>query len=159
MRRKCEDLQRIAVRNVDFRLGTRWQYPPPSGIAISVVGDAVHVIHGPADLYVSIERTACNYGGSRPWFLCPQCGDRRGMLYDAGEGVFGCRRCMRLSYASDTEDTFDRLERKRRKVEAKLHEGGEKPKWMRLATFEQLHFKRTKARADAVRWLMRKLSK
>lgn len=158
MRHLCEDLQRIDVRNVDFRVGAAWQYPPPNGIAISVVCDAVHVIHGGADFYIAVERTACNYGGSRPWFRCPRCRDRRAVLYDGGESVFGCRRCMHLGHASETEDKFDRLERKRRKLEAKLGQHGDKPKWMRLATFEQLHCKRTKARADAVRWLIRKLS-
>lgn len=158
MRRPCEDFQRIDVRQIDFRRGAPWQYPPPNGIALSVVGDAVHVIDGGADFYVSIERTACNYGGSRPWFLCLRCGDRRAVLYDGGQSVFGCRRCMHLHYASETEDTFDRLERKRRKLEAKLNDG-DKPKWMRLATFDQLQFKRVKVRADAVRWLTRKFYK
>lgn len=156
MHSRCEDFQRIDVRKIDFRIGTPWQYP--DGIAVAVVGGAVHVIHGNADFYVSIKRTGCNYGGSRPWFLCPLCGDRRAVLYgDVSQGsVFGCRRCMCLRYASEAEDTFARLERKRRKLEAKLGYGGEKPKWMRLSTFEQLHFKKAKARADAARWLVRK---
>lgn len=158
MRRLCESFQRIDVRKIDFRLGTRWQYPHPDGIAVSVISsDAVHVIHGHTDFCVSIERTGCNYGSSRPWFLCPRCGDRRAALYGDGNCVFGCRRCMRLSYVSDTEDTFDRLERKLRKLEAKLDHGGGKPKWMKFATFEHLHFKRARTRADAVLWLALKL--
>jgi hypothetical protein len=157
MRRVCEDFQQIDVRQMDFRRGTPWQYPPPNGIALSVMGDAIHVIHGAANFYVSIERTACNYGGSRLWFLCPRCGDRRAVLYGDGQSAFGCRRCMNLHYTCETEDTFDRRERKRRKLETKLNDSGGKPKWMRLATFEQLHFKRARAQADAVRWLVRKL--
>lgn len=160
MRRPCESLQRIDIRNVDFRLGTPWQYPRPNEIALSVAGDTVHVIHGVADFYITIDHTACSYGGSRPWFLCPSCGDRRAVLYSDGDGdgdgSFGCRRCMCLRYASEAEDKFDRLERKRRKLEAKLQPDGGKPKWMRVATFERIHFQRLRARADAAMWLVGK---
>jgi len=156
MRQLCENLLRIDVRKLDFRPDQAWQYPPPNGIAISVVGDAVHVIHGTADFYVDIQRTACNYGGSRYWFSCPRCGDRRAVLYDDGERTFGCRRCMHLRYASESEDIFDRLRRKCRKLEAKLGDAGDKPKWMRFALYDQIHFQRAAAEAKAVRWLTRR---
>jgi len=157
MRRlRCEELQRIDVRKIDFRLGTYWQYPPPDSIAVSIVEGDVHVIHQMADFYISIERTACNYGGSRPWFLCPQCHDRRAVLYHDGYAVIACRRCMGLSYASDTLDTFDRLVRKARKLEAKSGGADGRPKWMRIETFERLRHEAVMARWNAIRWLGRK---
>lgn len=50
---------------------------------------------------VQLTRTACNYGGSRPWFICPaqDCGRRAGNLYLRGR-YFLCRKCHDLSYSS-----------------------------------------------------------
>jgi hypothetical protein len=51
---------------------------------------------------VRIERTPCNLGGSRHWFICPAvgCGRRAAILY--GGGNFACRRCHQLAYAQFT---------------------------------------------------------
>jgi hypothetical protein len=35
----------------------------------------------PAFEDVELDRTACNYGGERPWWLCPECGRRCAVLY------------------------------------------------------------------------------
>jgi hypothetical protein len=43
--------------------------------------------------------TPCNYGGYRPWFLCPHCGRRVGKLYLGGK-YFLCRHCYNLAYRS-----------------------------------------------------------
>src|SRR5215472_1990244 len=53
---------------------------------------------GRVDLPVKIEWTPCNYGGTRPWFLCPRrgCGRRVAILYCDSD--FGCRTCRRLTY-------------------------------------------------------------
>jgi hypothetical protein len=157
MRRRCENFQQIDVRYVDFRRGTAWQYPPPNGIALSVVGNAVHVIDGAADFFIAIERTACNYGGSRAWFLCPRCGDRRAVLYDSGDNVFGCRRCMRLIHTSATECELDRRLRKMNKAAARLAEYNAKQKWQRWATFERIYSQRVKAERDVVMCSIRRL--
>lgn len=158
MRRLCENFQQIDIRKLDFQRGTSWQCPPPSGIMISVVGDAVQVIQGSAILYIAIERTACNYGGSRPWFLCPGCGGRRAVLYDSGHG-YECRRCTRLVHTSVTEDKFHRLRRKRGKLLERLREYDVRPKWKRWATFDQIYWEQAKAEYDAVCWLTRWLRK
>jgi hypothetical protein len=49
---------------------------------------------------VRIVRSPCNLGGSRAWFLCPAvgCGRRVAILY--GGGIFACRHCYQLAYAS-----------------------------------------------------------
>jgi hypothetical protein len=49
------------------------------------------------DYEVSIERTPCAYGGSRPWFRCPNCGRRSRFLY-LTESLFACRLCARLTH-------------------------------------------------------------
>lgn len=88
---------------------------------------------------VQIDRTKCNYGGSRPWFCCPRCVRRCAVLYGiARDGRFGCRRCMRLAYLSEAEDTLGRLWRKQRKLEARLGENGERPKGMRVRTYTRI---------------------
>jgi hypothetical protein len=50
-------------------------------------------------LSLSIERTPCAFGGTRPWLLCPSCRRRTGHLYLHYSGV-DCRGCARLGYAS-----------------------------------------------------------
>ncbi len=47
--------------------------------------------------------TPCNYGGSRPWFLCPGagCGRRVAILYGPTSPPL-CRLCLGLAYASQS---------------------------------------------------------
>ncbi len=150
MRPKCEDFLRIDVRKIDFQRMAGWQYPEPDGIAVYATPDRVHVIHGYADVHVQVLHTRCYYGGLRPWFLCPQCGDRRAVLYDTREGDFGCRRCMRLTYECQTEDVFDRLRRKEHKLAARLGPYWMKPKWMRWSTYDRIIWLRANAEHKAL---------
>ncbi|MGH6801093.1 MAG: hypothetical protein ACRECZ_06730 [Methylocella sp.] len=94
---------------------------------------------------VRIVRTPCNLGGSRPWFVCPAvgCGRRVAILY--GGGIFACRHCYHLAYASAREDAGDRAARRADTLRARLgweagilNGSGDKPKWMRWRTFERL---------------------
>jgi hypothetical protein len=49
-----------------------------------------------------VDRTVQRLGGSRCWFLCPQCSGRRGLLISPGvEEPFACVRCWRGVYLSD----------------------------------------------------------
>jgi hypothetical protein len=52
---------------------------------------------------VFLERTICNYGGTRTWFLCPGqgCGRRVAILYSGR--LFVCRYCRKLAYESQRE--------------------------------------------------------
>lgn len=94
---------------------------------------------------VRIVRTVCNLGGSRPWFICPAagCGRRVAILY--GGGIFACRHCHRLAYASAREDAGDRAARKADRLRERLdwepgilNGRGSKRKWMRWRTFWKL---------------------
>ncbi len=72
---------------------------------------------------VSLAYTSCHYGGQRPWFLCPCCGDRVAVLWLL-HGHFRCRSCHGLVYASTREDRARRLLRKANRLRAGL--GGER---------------------------------
>ena len=90
-------------------------------------------------------RTPCNLGGSRPWFTCRAvgCGRRVAILY--GGGIFACRHCYQLAYASSREDAGDRATRRADRLRTRLgwepgilNIEGSKPKWMRWRTFNRL---------------------
>ncbi len=94
---------------------------------------------------VYLDWTDCHLGGQRSWFLCPAlgCGRRVAILY--GGGIFACRHCYQLSYASSREEFHDRAARRADRLRAKLgwepgilNGEGYKPKWMRWRTFDRL---------------------
>jgi hypothetical protein len=89
---------------------------------------------------VALEWTPCNFGGERPWFICPgaDCGRRVALLYGRGR-YFLCRHCYDLRYESQREDKMHRALRRTQKIRERL--GGsanmlepfpEKPKGMHL---------------------------
>jgi hypothetical protein len=95
---------------------------------------------------VELGWTPCNFGGERPWFLCPgiRCGRRVAVLHAAGR-YFLCRNCYGLSYESQREDRARRALRRAQKIRERL--GGsanmlepfpKKPKGMHWRTYEQL---------------------
>jgi len=93
---------------------------------------------------ISFDRTPCNYGGQRTWFLCPRCWRRVAVLYGAGK-YFLCRHCYDLTYASQQEGRADRLMRKARKIRERLGASNNlmesilfKPKNMHQKTFNRL---------------------
>jgi hypothetical protein len=86
---------------------------------------------------VWLGRSACNYGGVRPWFNCPIRGERVAVLY-LRAGRFACRHCQRIAYSSQSGDVLDRTWRKQAKAEAKLGQNWERPKGMHGTTHERL---------------------
>ena len=112
---------------------------------------------------VPIVRTPCSLGGSRAWFLCPAigCGRRVAILY--GGGIFACRHCYQLAYASSREDASDRTRRADR-LRARLgwepgilNGEGSKPKWMRWHTFQRLRAEHDALVGRSLQALMLKL--
>jgi len=101
---------------------------------------------------VPVAWTACNYGGSRPWFVCPgvvsgvACNRRVAKLYTPPNGdLFLCRHCWNLSYVSRRESRPRRVLRKIQKIYWRL--GVEwwlsgpfpwQPKGMHSRTYTQL---------------------
>ena len=100
---------------------------------------------------VPLEWTACNFGGERPWFVCPgevdgvACGGRAAKLYYR-DGLFLCRLCQDLSYAS--QGRVLRTSPLRKAQAIRLRAGGSldirdpfppRPKGMQRATHARLH--------------------
>ena len=89
---------------------------------------------------LEIERTPCNYGGERPWLVCPNCRHRFAILCADG-AYFYCRKCQRLLYASQGESKYWRLSRKMRKLRDRISDdqyGLVKRKGMHWKTFDRL---------------------
>jgi hypothetical protein len=95
---------------------------------------------------VSLAWTACNFGGERPWFVCPGagCGRRVALLYGPGR-YFLCRHCYDLVYESQGENGVYRALRKAQAIRERL--GGspnmtkpfpKRPKGMHRQTYERL---------------------
>ena len=100
----------------------------------------------PVEEAVSLDWTPCHYGGQRPWFRCPHCQRRVGVLCGAGKR-FLCRHCHHLPYASQQQSYADRMAAQARKVRKRLGMGGSlfeplglwhKPKGMHWRTFAKL---------------------
>jgi hypothetical protein len=74
---------------------------------------------------VSLEWTPCNFGGERPWFVCPgvvngkRCGRRVAILYGPGK-YFLCRHCYDLRYESQRKDKKDRALRRAQKIKTRF---------------------------------------
>jgi hypothetical protein len=116
---------------------------------------------------VPIVRVACQFGGERPYFICPgtTCSRRVATLYFV-ERYFLCRDCSRLGYASQREDVWDR--KRRRVAKARQRFGGEpdddmddsfppKPKGMWRRTYFSLCDRLSEAEAAEGRAMMRLL--
>lgn len=70
---------------------------------------------------IQLSWTRCQYGGSRPWFICPQSGcNRRAAILYINDGAFQCRRCAKLTYACQLEMAHDRAYRRLEKASARL---------------------------------------
>jgi hypothetical protein len=87
---------------------------------------------------VCLVRTACNYSGSRQWFICPCCARRVAVLYMAS-GKWACRHSLNLTYTSQSLNRFDRLHRNKMRIDFKLNAGGGcRPKGMHEKTYRRL---------------------
>ena len=100
---------------------------------------------------VTITWTGLHFGGQRPWFICRGCGRRAAVLYTTG-GLFGCRRCHGLAYATQQETPLYRNLTAAQKIRARL--GGDvctfeefptKPRHMHWSTYDRLRTRAEKA--------------
>lgn len=92
--------------------------------------------------------TDCHLGGQRVWLRCPArgCARRVALLYLGSSGIFACRKCYDLAYASQREVGYDRSARRANKIRDRLgwepgilNGEGNKPKGMHWRTFERLY--------------------
>jgi len=96
--------------------------------------------------FVPLTWTVCNFGGERPWFICPGagCGRRVAVLYEPGR-YFLCRHCYDLVYESQRENAMYRALHKAQSIRERL--GGsasmmapfpDRPKGMHHETYWRL---------------------
>lgn len=111
---------------------------------------------------VPLDWTPCNYGGERPWALCPRCSARVAVLY--GGGRFYCRKCHRLAYASTRLSSTDRGIRKAQAIRVRL--GGSpdlskpfprRPKGMHWTTYFRLEDEATEAYMVSLKDILERL--
>jgi hypothetical protein len=116
---------------------------------------------------VPLTWTACNFGGDRPWFVCPGAGcDRRvAVLYGPGR-YFLCRHCYDLTYESQRENEMNRALRRAQAIRERL--GGsanmtesfpEKLKGMHWNTYERLWWKHHEAEMEQLTGMRQWLDK
>ena len=120
---------------------------------------------------VPLEWTPCNFGGERPWFVCPgvvnriACGRRVAILYGPGK-YFLCRHCYDLRYESQREDKNNRALRRAQKIRTRL--GGsanmmepfpERPKGMHHDTYMRLLWEHHEAEMEHLNGLREWLDK
>jgi len=92
---------------------------------------------------VIVDWTACNYGGSRPWWLCPNCGKRVAVLWSGS--TYACRHCQQINYEStrtaESSKPFERADKVRRRLgwcAGVANPAGDKPKGMHWKTYGRL---------------------
>lgn len=97
-----------------------------------------------AEYRIFLTWSRCNYGGRRPWFICPGCRARVAVLY-GGRGLFACRRCYDLAYESQRENDCYRALRRAQTIHMRLGGTGSmaekfpaKPKGMHWTTYLRL---------------------
>ncbi len=124
MARATQTHELISFSIQDWTRGQRW--------GDAVAGD------------VEMDWTRLPSGGRRPWFLCPSCSRRCGVLYSIRSRIF-CRLCAGLSYASQNEQRGFRALRKAQKIRVRL--GGSanmtkpfpgRPRYMHQRTYQRL---------------------
>jgi hypothetical protein len=113
---------------------------PPYGIRLEYTVTDADGKPCSIDDRVSLTWSPCHLGGERPWFLCPRCSRRVGVLYLLHNFRFRCRHCHRLRYRCKSETPWSRAQRKTLKIERRLGDvPWIKPKWMHQTTFDRLH--------------------
>ncbi len=106
------------------------------------------------EVNVHLAFTPCNFGGERPWLLCPNllCPRQRVAKLYFGASGFLCRNCYQLTYPSQQGGPEDRALRQLHKINTRLGMAGglpdsalpQRPKRMRKRTYALLEEKRQK---------------
>jgi len=117
-----------------------------------------------SNFVLSLVQTPLHYGGSRPWFLCPQsnCGRRVAILY--GDTEFACRKCRKLSYPTQRVAPASRALARTQSLRVRLGGSADlsqpfpaKPKGMHSWRYTKLGLRALRAEAqydaDICRWV------
>ena len=135
------DIRAMARADALVEGGGAWIWTDRACASFSLAADVLTLRHSLLGRHVSqavpILRTACLYGGTRPWFGCPHCGGRVAVLLLRGGG-FGCKRCVMASYTSQRESDVDRAARAKSKAVQRLDRVGLRPKGMHNTTYNAI---------------------
>ena len=82
--------------------------------------DTVDGYKYPLEQLIQIDFKLCRFGGTRPWFRCPNCNNRVSALYANTSLMFYCRICEDLAYGSQFESWVGRRYLKANKLRWKL---------------------------------------
>lgn len=93
---------------------------------------------------VRLAWVAEHLGGIRPYFVCPQCNQRRHHLYNR-DNIWACRVCHKLIHRTTIEVASTRAIRRA----LKLGPPGPKPKWKHYRTHRELTAKKIAASQKA----------
>lgn len=89
-------------------------------VTVTVLTDALQMVFpmGGACVRQEIRLTHSTgpHGGKRPWFACPTCQRRVGVLYHASGLPFRCRTCCKLAYPSQYQSRNQSYGRQARMV-------------------------------------------
>ena len=168
-KRKIEECRRLDARQLaragylsPSRTARRWTWTSESGTNVITIWTRPELLtltyrvrtngaewHDVEDT-IRLTWTACNFGGQRPWFLCPgiesggSCLRRVAILYCADRYLL-CRSCYQLAYSSQSEDRLGRALRRATKIRRRLGGGAgivgpfpPKPKGMHSRTYLRL---------------------
>lgn len=165
MAHRCtDDCDTLDIRKIDAemllkprrQLNLSWSRG--SSVTVTIEDEGVSLFHRTrgrgTDEWTSINYpigltwTTCNYGGRRPWWICPTdgCGRRVAVLFSCP--LFACRHCQQLAYRSQRDTQEDRAYRKAGKLRKQMgwipgiaYGYGGKPKGMHWATFNILKYR------------------
>lgn len=144
------DFHRLDVRELAregfMKSGYTFPWRLGSGVVVHIevaYDERIYLRRGSFVQTICTQQSKCHFGGERPWWTCPHCGNRCAVLHDDGND-FACRSCHRLTYASQKERAPDRAFRRANRTREALgwppgvmHGIGPKPLGMRWATFEK----------------------
>lgn len=119
----------------DAKFVWQWSGEEPMIVHVEVSGNTVSLTNQAFRQAIHLDTTLCHYGGSRVWFLCPECNCRATKLYLCQLNL-SCRCCSNLVYRSQRTTKADRLLLKATQISSILAHG--KPKHMRSTTYEAL---------------------
>ncbi len=140
---------RMGVLNTRGAIKVSWKRggQPYGEAEVALVDQRLHIVYRKRsggetqwqDVHevVELSYSAPHFGGKRLWFHCPHCGRRVAVLYCSE--VVACRKCLHLSYRTESEDAIGRLRSKAAKIKDRL--GGDpyqRPKRMHRNTFDRL---------------------